>query len=132
MSRILLLSHGELAKEIWATSKLVLGEVSGVEYLTLPSGMDLTRYEQDIRRKVEEAEGGLLILTDIFGGTPFITASRVFASMEDKDQVEVVTGMNLAMVLQVFNFVGSMSVKELKSIAVSAGIEGIVDLKERV
>ncbi len=132
MSKILLLSHGELAKEIWATSKLVLGEVSGVEYLTLPSGMDLTKYEQDIRRKVEEAEGGLLILTDIFGGTPFITASRVFASMEDKDQVEVVTGMNLAMVLQVFNFVGSMPVKELKNIAVTAGLEGIVDLKERV
>ena len=132
MSRILLLSHGELAKEIWATSRLVLGEVSGVEYLTLPSGMDLTKYEQDIRRKVEEAEDGLLILTDIFGGTPFITASRVFASMENKDQVEVVTGMNLAMVLQVFNFVGSMPVKELKSIAVSAGMEGIVDLKERV
>lgn len=132
MSRILLLSHGELAKEIWATSRLVLGEVSGVDYLTLPSGVDLTKYEQDIRRKVEEAEGGLLILTDIFGGTPFITASRVFASVEDKDQVEVVTGMNLAMVLQVFNFVGSMPVKELKAIAVSAGIEGIVDLKERV
>lgn len=132
MSRILLLSHGELAKEIWATSKLVLGEVSGVEYLTLPSGVDLAKYEQDIRRKVEEAEGGLLILTDIFGGTPFITASRVFASIEDKDRVEVVTGMNLAMVLQVFNFVGSMPVKELKTIAVSAGIEGIVDLKERV
>lgn len=132
MSRILLLSHGELAKEIWATSRLVLGEVSGVEYLNLPSGMDLAKYEQDIRRRVEDAEGGLLILTDIFGGTPFITASRVYASMEDKDQVEVVTGMNLAMVLQVFNFVGNMPVRELKGIAVAAGIEGIVDLKERV
>lgn len=132
MSRILLLSHGELAKEIWATSRLVLGEMSGVEYLTLPSGTDLTKYEQDIRRKAEDAKGGLLILTDIFGGTPFITASRVFASMENKNQLEIVTGMNLAMVLQVFNFAGSMPVKELKRIAVSAGIEGIVDLKERI
>ena len=132
MSRVLLLSHGELAKEIWATSKMVLGEVSGVEYLTLPSGTDLTRYEADVRRKVEEADDGLLILTDIFGGTPFITASRVFATLEKKDQVEVVTGMNLAMVLQVFTFVGSMPVKELKEVAVAAGTEGIVDLGERV
>uniref|UniRef100_UPI0006CFE152 PTS sugar transporter subunit IIA domain-containing protein n=1 Tax=Clostridium sp. NkU-1 TaxID=1095009 RepID=UPI0006CFE152 len=114
MSKVLLLSHGDLAREIWATSNMVLGEMSGVEYLTLPLGTDLNRYEQDIRRKIEEAEDGLLILTDIFGGTPFITASRVFASLEDKDRVEIVTGMNLAMAIQVFNFVGNMPVKELK------------------
>lgn len=132
MSRILLLSHGNLAREVWATSRMVLGAVSNVEYLTLPSGTDLTKYETDIRHKVEEAEDGILILTDIFGGTPFITASRIYASLEDKDQMEIVTGMNLAMVLQVFNFVESASVKELKRIAVTAGVEGIVDLKERV
>lgn len=132
MSKVLLLSHGDLAREIWATSNMVLGEMSGVEYLTLPLGTDLNRYEQDIRHKIEGAEDGLLILTDIFGGTPFITASRVFASLEDKDQVEIVTGMNLAMAIQVFNFVGNMPVKELKKIAVTAGTEGIVDLKERV
>ncbi|NBH73825.1 PTS fructose transporter subunit IIA [Clostridiaceae bacterium] len=132
MSKILLLSHGNLAREVWATSKMVLGVVPGVEYLTLPSGTDLTQYEADIRRKVEEAEDGILILTDIFGGTPFITASRIYASLEDKGKMEIVTGMNLAMVLQVFNFVGGVPVGELKSIAVAAGVEGIVDLKERV
>ena len=119
MSKILLLSHGNLAREVWATSRLVLGTVSNVEYLTLPSGTDLTKYETDIRHKVEEAEDGILILTDIFGGTPFITASRIYASLEDKERMEIVTGMNLAMVLQV-------------TIAVAAGVEGIVDLKERV
>lgn len=132
MSRVLLLSHGELAKEIWATAKLVLGEVSGVEYLTLPSGMDLERYEEEIRQKVEEAEEGILILTDIFGGTPFITASKVFTSSGYDDRMEVVAGMNLAMVLQVFNFVGTMTAKALKEIALAAGAEGIVDLRERV
>lgn len=132
MSRVLLLSHGDLAKEIWVTSRLVLGETSGVEYLTLPSGVDLTQYEQEIRNKVEEAENGILILTDIFGGTPFITASHVFASIQDKERMEVVTGMNLAMVLQVLNFVESMPVGELKHIAMTAGAEGIVDLKDRV
>lgn len=132
MSKILLLSHGNLAREVWATSRLVLGTVSNVEYLTLPSGTDLTKYETDIRHKVEEAEDGILILTDIFGGTPFITASRIYASLEDKERMEIVTGMNLAMLLQVFNFVESASVKELKTIAVAAGVEGIVDLKERV
>lgn len=132
MSKILLLSHGNLAREIWATSGMVLGVVSGVEYLTLPSGTDLTRYEADIRLKVEEAKDGILILTDIFGGTPFITASRIYASLEDKEKMEIVTGMNLAMVLQVLNFVGSSTVGELKTIAMAAGVEGIVDLKERV
>ena len=132
MSRVLLLSHGNLAKEIWTTSKLVLGKVSGVDYLSLPSGTDLTQYEQEIRRRVEEAADGLLILTDIFGGTPFITASRVFAALTDKSSVEIVTGMNLAMVLQVFNFVGELPVGELKNIALTAGAEGIVDLKDRV
>ncbi len=132
MSRVLLLSHGELAKEIWATARLVLGEVSGIEYLTLPSGTDLERYEGKVRQKVEEAEEGILILTDIFGGTPFITASRVFASSGYSDRMEVVAGMNLAMVLQVFNFAGTATTKALKEIALAAGSEGIVDLRERV
>ena len=61
MSRALLLSHGELAKEILATTRLVLGEISGVDFLTLPSGVDLSQYEQDIRRRVEEASDGILI-----------------------------------------------------------------------
>ena len=132
MSRALLLSHGELAKEILATTRLVLGEISGVDFLTLPSGVDLSQYEQDIRRRVEEASDGILILTDIFGGTPFITASRVYASLENKYLMEVVTGMNLAMVLQVCGSLGSMTVGELKKEVMAAGAEGIIDLKDKV
>ena len=74
MSKILLLSHGNLAREVWATSRLVLGTVSNVEYLTLPSGTDLTKYETDIRHKVEEAEDGILI--------PYPEHNRFFINRE--------------------------------------------------
>jgi len=132
MSKVLLLSHGQLAKELFLTSRLVLGEIPGIEYLCLPPGIDLAQYEQDVREKVASAEDGLLILTDIFGGTPFITASRVYASLEDKSRLEVLTGMNLSMLLQVCSLVDTATVQELKRAAATAGLEGIIDLKDKV
>ena len=76
MCKVLLLSHGNLARELLATSQMIYGEVDGIDCISLLSGTDLAHYEEEILSKVQQSPEGILVLVDIFGGTPFITASK--------------------------------------------------------
>ena len=78
MCKVLLLSHGNLARELLATSQMIYGEVDGIDCISLLSGTDLAYYEEEILSKVQQSPEGILVLVDIFGGTPFITASRIY------------------------------------------------------
>lgn len=132
MCKVLLLSHGNLAKEFLATSQMIYGEVRGIDCIPLLSGTDLEHYEEEILSKVQQAPEGILILVDIFGGTPFITASRIYNQNQGKIDMAVVTGMNLPMVLEAMDSLQNMSVAELKESVIKCGAEGMIDLDERV
>lgn len=132
MCNVLLLSHGNLAKELLTTAQMICGEVEGIDYVPLLSGTDLAHYEETILSKVQQASEGILVLADIFGGTPFITASRIYNQNRDKMDIAVVTGMNLPMVLEAMGSLGDMSVAELKESVMKCAAEGIIDLDERV
>ena len=111
---------------------MICGEVEGIDYVPLLSGTDLAHYEETILSKVQQASEGILVLADIFGGTPFITASRIYNQNRDKMDIAVVTGMNLPMVLEAMGSLGDMSVAELKESVMKCAAEGIIDLDERV
>ena len=132
MCKVLLLSHGNLARELLATSQMIYGEVDGIDCISLLSGMDLAHYEEEILSKVQQSPEGILVLVDIFGGTPFITASRIYNQNQGKIDMAVVTGMNLPMVLEAMDSLQNMSVLELKESVIKCGAEGIIDLDERV
>ena len=74
MANLLLLSHSQLAESIYETVKLIMGKPSdSVSYITLPYGQDLQAYQAEIEAHVEKAKDeGILILTDLFGGSPFM------------------------------------------------------------
>lgn len=133
MSKLLLLSHGNLAKEMMKTAELILGEFSGVEAISLLYGNDLTEYKNNIIKVVKSAkEDGLLIITDLFGGSPFMISSQVYSEFNNEVDVDVVTGMNLGMVIQLISMKANKTVDELRKIAVTAGNDGIVDLKSKM
>ena len=81
---------------------------------------------------MQQSPEGILVLVDIFGGTPFITASRIYNQNQGKIDMAVVTGMNLPMVLEAMDSLQNMSVSELKESVIKCGAEGIIDLDERV
>jgi mannose PTS system EIIA component len=94
----LVLTHGGLARELLAAAQVIAGNTQGFEALSLEWNDDF----EAARAKVASALGrldhgdGVLILTDMFGGTP----CNVALTFQRPGSVEILTGVNLPMVLR--------------------------------
>ncbi len=93
-----ILTHGGLAEELLAAAETIVGSLPNFRTVTL----EWKDSFDEARRKTSEAladldpEGEILILTDMYGGTPYNVATSLFES----GRVEVVTGVNLPMVVR--------------------------------
>ncbi len=128
MVGLLLVSHGRIAESFLEVSQTIVGPVKGVQVVTLAEPIDEARVLEDIRRArraIDQGEG-LLILTDMFGGTP---ANLCFSLLEDP-LVEVLTGMNLPMILQILSSRKDASLADLARIAMRCGRENIYLARE--
>ena len=114
MADLLIVSHGNLAKEMADTAKMIMGEFSGVDVLGLQADEHIETFYEKIKSQCEQHSAGLLILTDLAGGSPFIQASRCYYENHDKKDVEVVAGMNLAMVIECISQKEFKNAHELK------------------
>ena len=133
MSKLLLLGHADLSKEFYNVIHLIMGMPDErVDYLTLPYGTDIEKYQQQLEQKVIAAGNeGILILTDLFGGSPFMISTRVYQKFHKKIPIEIVTGVNLPMLAElVLNL--DKNVTELKKIALDVGTNEIVDFSSKL
>src|SRR2546430_12535896 len=94
----LIVTHGNLAHELLSAARQIEADVSGIEAVSL-------EWEESVdvsHKKIAEAlqrvggERDVIIFTDMFGGTP----SNISLSFLDKGHVEIVTGVNLPMVVK--------------------------------
>ena len=133
MSKLLLLSHADLSKEFYNAIRLIMGKPDDrVEYITLPYGTDIEKYQQQLEEKVAAAgDDGLLILTDLFGGSPFMISTRVYQKYHESVPIEIVTGANLPMIAELMTNLDK-NAKELKEVALEAGVNGIVDFSSKL
>jgi len=94
----LILSHGQLARELLAAAEVINGPSDGVRALCLDWNDSLEDAAEKTRRVCDAMIGpdGLLILTDIYGGTPH----NVAKALAEPGRIEVVTGANLPMVVR--------------------------------
>ena len=131
MSKLLLLSHANLSEAFYQTIELIMGKPDDrVSYITLPYGANLEEYQTKIECKVKEAkEEGILILTDLFGGSPFMISTKVYGKLQDQIPMEIITGMKLPMVVELMTNLDK-PVSELKAIAKDIGSKGIIDFSE--
>ena len=117
---ILIITHCQLGKELINAAELILGNINNISYVSI---MDTTANE-DILKSIEEKvknftdkNNNVLILTDMFGGTP----SNLSLSFLEKDRIEVVTGVNLPMLIAVVGVRDKMKISELGKIAQEEG-----------
>ena len=130
--RILLLSHAELCKEMYETMVLIMGKQDSVKYITLPYGANMTEYENKVKKEIIDFEDDVLILVDLFGGSPFMIVSKLLQDKNINCKVEVITGLNLPMLLETVSKINDSSLKELANVAFVAGEHGIVDVKKKL
>ena len=112
MVRTLILTHGGLARELVEAAEMILGRQPTFVAVSL-SWSDTFEESADKTRQALEGldkDGGVLILTDMYGGTPY----NVAASFHKPGEIEVVSGVNLPMVVRLgCPGVNEMDVSEL-------------------
>jgi len=98
MIGMVLVTHGRLAVEFIAALEHVVGPQRNVAAVCIGPDDDMEKRRQDILRCVSEVDdgNGVVLLTDMFGGTP----SNLAISIMDKAKIEVIAGINLPMLIK--------------------------------
>ncbi len=111
MIGLVLVTHGRLAVEFRAALEHVVGHQQQVETVSIGPDDDIERRRQDIIDAVATVDtgDGVIVLTDMFGGTP----SNLAISVMEAGRVEVIAGVNLPMLIKL------ASVRGEKSLAVA-------------
>ncbi len=119
----LIVTHGQLAREFVSTAEMIVGDFSHIIAVTIGWHEELDAAKREIRNALRVADQGrgVLILTDMFGGTP----SNISIPFLEKGHVDIVTGVNLAMVVKVASQDGSESLEQLAASVKEQGQKNI-------
>jgi PTS system mannose-specific IIA component len=123
MVGIVLVTHPHLGEEFIRSAEMICGKMPRVFTISI----DTRKEVEELRRGIAEAikkvnEGdGVLILTDMFGGTP----SNMSLAFLQEDRVEVLSGLNLPMMIKLSNCREGRSLKELAKMVKEAGQKNI-------
>jgi PTS system mannose-specific IIA component len=98
MIGLVLITHGRLAEELRAAMEHVVGAQRNVATVCIGPEDDMDRRREDIHRCIDQVDtgDGVVLLTDMFGGTP----SNLAISQMDRSGVEVIAGVNLPMLVK--------------------------------
>ena len=128
MRGIVITSHGPMAQGILETSKLFFGEQPQLTARCLDANDNPDEFVDVLKEAINEVDtgDGVVVFCDMLFGSPCNCMARVVAENLESDRIKVVTGVNLAMILQILatREAGDPAVEEL----LNAGKDGIVDL----
>jgi PTS system mannose-specific IIA component len=95
---VVVVTHGQLATELVNAAEMIVGDLPRFTAVSIGWHDDVNDARGDIAQAIERVRGeeGVLILTDMFGGTP----SNIGMTFLEKDRVEVITGVNLPMLIK--------------------------------
>ena len=118
-----IVSHGHLANELLAAAETIVGVVSHITAVSIGWHDDVDAARQEVERAIKRVNqgAGVLLMTDMFGGTP-----TNIAAMFLKDSViEVVTGVNLPMVIKLASQTGGDNLADISQVILKQGRDGI-------
>jgi PTS system mannose-specific IIA component len=118
-----IVSHGKLAEELLNALTIILGEAVNIEAISIGWYDDVEESKKKISKslKTVEQKNGVVIFTDMFGGT----ASNLSFSFLKDNQVEIITGVNLPMLIKFVSLQRSNNLKEVAKKVVEQGKKNI-------
>ena len=98
MIGVVVVTHGQLATELVNAAEMIVGDLPQFTAVSIGWHDDVNDAREDILHAIERVRGeeGVLLLTDMFGGTP----SNIGMTFLEKDRLEVITGVNLPMLIK--------------------------------
>jgi mannose PTS system EIIA component len=101
MIGVVVVTHGQLATELVNAAEMIVGDLPQFTAVSIGWHDDVNDAREDIAQAIERVRGdeGVLLLTDMFGGTP----SNLGMTFLETDRLEVITGVNLPMLIKLAN-----------------------------
>jgi len=124
MVGILVVSHGRLAEALISSVQFLVGSLKKVKGISIRPRDRKEEVRDRIKKGINELDegDGVVVLTDILGGTP---TNLILSVLEDKN-VEVVTGVNMPMLLTLLSHRKEGSLRKLGRLAKKSGRRSIV------
>ncbi len=118
-----IVSHGQVANELLAAAETIVGAQSHIVAVSIGWHDDVELAKSEISRAIEQvSEGiGVLLLTDMFGGTP----TNISAMFIKENETEIVTGVNLPMVIKLASQTKEMTLAEMAKEVEAQGKQSI-------
>ena len=119
MIGLILVTHGNLAVEFVHAMQHVVGRQDGIATVCIGPNDDMERRRREIAAAIKAVDSGqgVIVLTDLFGGTP----SNLAISLMKAGKIEVIAGINLPMLIRLAKARGCMGVSEAAIAARDAG-----------
>ena len=107
---ILLIAHGAVAYEMLNALEFITGKQPSFRAMALDHALEIDKARQVMMEAIDEmmGEGGVLVLTDLFGGSP----SNIAMSIIDERPIEIVAGVNMPMLIQAVTMEDDISLRE--------------------
>ncbi len=127
MIALIVSTHGNFSEELVKSSEMIFGAQKNVGVVTFKPSESTDNLIEKYNNLINELDckDGVLFMLDLFGGCPFNTASVLALK---NDNMEIVSGVNLPMLLEVFGSRDFSSLSELVLIAQNAGKNSIKQL----
>jgi PTS system mannose-specific IIA component len=119
----LIVSHGKLAEELLNALTIIIGEAVNIEAISIGWYDDVEESKKKISQSLKriDQKNGVVIFTDMFGGT----ASNLSFSFLKDNQIEIITGVNLPMLIKFVSLQRSNNLKEVAKKVVEQGKKNI-------
>jgi len=119
----IIVSHGMLAEELLNALTIILGEAPNIEAISIGWYDDVEESKKKINSSLKRVDqkNGVLIFTDMFGGTP---SNLSFGFLKD-DHIEIITGVNLPMLIKFVSLQRSNNLKDVARKVVDQGKKNI-------
>ena len=124
MVGVVIAAHGALAEELLNTAVFIVGEMPGVKAISIDPSRPIEEIQKNIKSTIKKVDkgDGVLILTDMFGGTP----ANMTLSFLEEGKVEVITGINLPMLIKLSQSIrNNSSLEETTKAVVEHGKKSI-------
>ena len=111
MVGILVITHYNLGAELVAAADMMGGRIDGIQAISVDPKKDTDKLRKEISMAIKRLDNGkgVLIITDMFGGTP----SNLSLSFLEEGKVEVLTGVNLPMLIKLSTYREDKTLNEL-------------------
>lgn len=119
-----IVTHGELAASLLAAAESITGEIYAIKTVSVNSSDASDALRDTLAERVKEVDNGsgVIIFTDMFGGTP----TNIALSLFEEGRVEVITGVNLPLLIKFVSYREDKSLVELTPFLKEYGQQSIV------